>query len=164
MTRAWAIALALGLFTSGASARDVEDILQGRFIVSEREIPTDYKSPTAYAHKLKRMHRKQIEVGGTTTLHCAAFFAEPVPDGQVDVVVFDESEEKLVAKRSWDAFLARPGDRALFVTLTLGPDDVPLNRSYKFAVVSRRRLLASGTILLTAAPRRVTPQTQDFTK
>jgi hypothetical protein len=148
----WGLA-AISLACSGvAEAKGPEDLLKGQLILSDKKLPMSWRSARAYARKLKRLRRKVLSFGskGKIHLHYAAFFAKPVNDVQVDVVVYDVTERERAKKTAWETFLARRGDRAVFGDVEISEDDLPPNRRYELVVVFRGRALAKAEITLHA--------------
>lgn len=131
-----------------------EDLLKGQLIISDDKFPTSWTSPAAYAAKVKNMHKLALPYDKKTKklqIYYAAFFKDPVPDVQVNFVIYDITDKgPKVKKGAWEAFLGRKGERALFNSIELDQEDIEPNKKYLFAIERRNVILASGVITLTA--------------
>lgn len=150
-----ALALTLGasapLSSAFAGGQKPEDLLKGRMIISDRSLPTSWSSPGAYAAQLKGMARQAIfydKKTGKVQVYYAAFFAQPVNDIQANFVIYDITGGQRVKKGSWEAFLGRKGERALFNSVELDKEDLEMNKKYLFAIEVQRRIIASGEVIL----------------
>jgi hypothetical protein len=161
-----ACVVSLVLESPSAQGREPEDFLKGQIILSDKDLPMEWKSVRAYVRKLKRLRRKAIAFDGKgkVRLHYAAFFAKPVRDVQVDMVVYDITEGERLKKTSWETFLAKRGDRAVFSNVDLTEEDLPGDRKYQFVVAHRGRALAKGELRLLAPRRGVRPVEVEFGK
>lgn len=124
-----------------------------------------YSSASKYVSKLKRLHQTVLRLSPGQTklrLHTAAFFERPVNDVEVEIRVYDVTGGTRVGKVSYEVFLADKRDRFLFHWAELDRDEVPPNRKYCLAVVSRRRVLASTTFTLVSETSKASPQVLDF--
>ena len=132
-------------------ARQVpEDLLKGRVIISDKPIPTNWNSVGSYVAQLKALNKSVIwydKKTGKVTLQYAAFFAQPVNDVQVDLVIYDVTNGAHAQKVSNETFMNR-GDRVQFNAVTLDKQDLEGNRKYLFAIEYRHRVIASNIFTL----------------
>jgi hypothetical protein len=148
------ISLAVLLASIAAEARGPtpEDLLKGRVIISDRPLPRSWNSASSYVAQLKGLNRESIwydKKTGKVTMQYAAFFAQPVQDVQVDLVIFDVTGGAHQQKVTTENFM-HMGDRVLFNSVEFDKEDVEPNRKYLVTIQSRRRILASGTFILRA--------------
>jgi hypothetical protein len=142
----------IALMTGGALAKGAmpEDSLKGRIIVSDKPLPTSWKSVPSYVSQLRQLDKSVFwydKTSGKVTLQYAAFFAQPLPDAQVDLVMVDVTSGAHLQKFSTENF-ARTGERVLFNTVELSKEDIEPNRKYLLMVQSHRRIIASVTFIL----------------
>jgi hypothetical protein len=152
------------LFALTATALEPEDVFAGRMIISEHELPMEYSSARKYVKKMKQLQRTSIRLATIKTkLYYAAFFAKPVRDVQVDVVLYDVTDGTRVKKNAWETFLASPSDRALFGNFEFDRSELAANRKYQLVIATRGRIIASGEVHLSASVVRRT-QELDFSE
>ncbi len=126
------------------------DSLKGRVIVSDKKIPTSWNSVGSYVAQLKGMNKGTFwydKKTGKLTLEYAAFFAQPVNDVQVMLVIYDITGGGRTQKVATENFINH-GDRALFNTVTLDKQDLEGNREYLFSIEFKHRPIASTTLIL----------------
>jgi hypothetical protein len=126
------------------------DGLKGRVIISDKKIPTNWSSVGSYVAQLKGMNKGTFwydKKNGKLTLEYAAFFAQPVNDVQVMLVIYDVTGGAHTQKVATENFINH-GDRALFNSVTLDREDFEGNRKYLFAIEYRHRPIASTTLIL----------------
>lgn len=143
----------LGFAVPAASAKGAmpEDILKGGLFISDSSFPTKWTSPQAFAAQVKKQHKNSLTYDkktGKVQVYYAAFFAQPVNDIQVNFVIYDVTANPRVKKGSWEAFLGRKGERALFNSVELDKEDIEMNKKYMFAVEYKGKILASGQIII----------------
>jgi len=127
-----------------------EDMLKGRVIMSDKALPTHWNSVGSYVAQLKGMNKNVFwydKKTGKATIQYAAFFAQPVNDVQVDLVIYDVTAGAHTQKVSTETFLNR-GDRVQFNTVTLDKQDIEGNKKYLFSVEWKHRTIASSTFTL----------------
>ena len=154
LRRATTLALVLFTFTAAsAEAKQApEDSLKGKVILSDKAIPTRWSSVGSYVSQLKGLTKGTFwydKKTGKVTLQYAAFFAQPVNDVQVDLVIYDVSNGAHTQKISSENFMNR-GDRVIFNTVTLDKEDLEGNKKYLFAIEFHHRAIASTTFILRA--------------
>ncbi len=155
--RAWqrplGLLLALAVLLGPAIVRAKqapEDLLKGKVILSDKPLPMNWTSVGSYVAQLKAMNKSTLwydKKTGKVTVQYAAFFAQPINDVQVDLVIYDVTNGAHSQKISTETFLNR-GDRVQFNTVTLDKQDLEGNRKYLFAVEYRHRMIASNTFTL----------------
>ena len=126
------------------------DALKGRVIISDKKLPTSWNSVGSYVAQLKGMNKGTFwydKKNGKLTLEYAAFFAQPVNDVQVKLVIYDITAGAHTQKVATENFINH-GDRALFNSVTLDKEDIEGNRKYLFAIEYRHRAIASTTLIL----------------
>jgi hypothetical protein len=132
-------------------ARQVpEDLLKGRVILSDKNIPTNWNSVGSYVAQLKAMSKSVFwydKKTGKVTVQYAAFFAQPIKDVQVDLVIYDVTNGGHSQKISNETFMNR-GDRVQFNAVTFDKQDLEGNRKYLFSVEYRHRTVASAPFTL----------------
>lgn len=129
-----------------------EDLLKGRIIVSNKRLPTNWSSVPAYVAQLKAMNKGTFwydKKTGKLTLQYAAFFAQPIHDVQVTMVLVDITHGAHQQKLSTEQFMNK-GERVLFNSVEFDQRDVEGNRKYLMALEARGRVLAKGTFILRA--------------
>ncbi|MEO6952221.1 MAG: hypothetical protein ABI321_10430 [Polyangia bacterium] len=127
-----------------------EDLLKGKVIMSDKPIPTHWSSVGSYVAQLKGLNKTTFwydKKTGKVTVQYAAFFAAPVNDVQVNLVVYDISGRGRTQKVSSENFMNR-GDRVLFNSVTLDRQDMEGNKKYLFAIEYNHRVIASSEIIL----------------
>ena len=149
VTAAWTAALCAA---APCDAKGVapEDLLKGRVIISDRPLPMRWSSASAYASQLRGMTKDTVwydKKTGKVKLHYAAFFAKPVNDVQVNLVLYDVTGGQHQQRVSTENFMQR-GDRVLFNTIELDKEDLEGNRKYQLVIEERRRTIASATFTL----------------
>src|SRR5262249_14801188 len=126
------------------------DALKGRVIVSEKNIPTSWNSVGSYVSQLKGMNKETFwydKKTGKVTVQFAAFFAKPVNDVQVMLVIYDITGGAHTQTTSTENF-TNHGDRWLFNSVTCDKEDLEGNKKYLFAIEYRHRPIASTVIIL----------------
>ena len=142
-----ALALAPGLVLAKTNP---EDMLKGKVIISEKPIPRKWSSVGSYVAQLKALNKTTFwydKKTGKVTVQYAAFFAQPVNDVQVNLVVYDITGGAHTQKVSSENFMNR-GDRVIFNSVTLDAQDMEGNKKYLFAIEYGHRVIASSTIIL----------------
>jgi len=127
-----------------------EDALKGRIIISDKPIPTRWSSVGAYVSQLKNLNKGTLwydKKSGKLTVQYAAFFAKPVEDVQVNLVLYDITNGAHTQKVSTENFMQR-GDRVLFNSVVFDKEDIEGNKKYMMTIEDRRRVIASGTFIL----------------
>lgn len=153
MRKIVAATFVLCLLAGSALARSVpEDILKGRIIISDKRLPTSWHSVSSYVSQLKAMNKGTLwydKKSGKLTLQYAAFFARPVNDVQVMLVLYDITHGAHQQKLSTEQFMTK-GDRVLFNSVEFDQQDIEGNRKYLMALEERGHIIASGTFILRA--------------
>jgi hypothetical protein len=142
-----ALALAGTAFAKGPVP---EDALKGRVIISDRSFPMHWNSVGAYVAQLKSMNKTTLwydKKTGKLRIYYAAFFAQPVNDVQVDLVIYDITNGAHDRKNSTENFMNR-GERVLFNSVDFDKEDFEMNKKYLMAIVSRGKTIASGDFIL----------------
>jgi len=127
-----------------------EDVLKGKIIISDKPLPTKWNSVSSYVSQLKGLNRESVwydKKSGKLTVHYAAFFARPVEDVQVNLVLYDITRGAHTMKVSTENFMTR-GDRVLFNSVVFDKEDIEGNKKYMMTIEDRRRVIASGTFIL----------------
>jgi hypothetical protein len=127
-----------------------EDMLKGKIIISDKPLPMKWNSVGGYVSQLKGLNRSSLwydKKSGKLTLQYAAFFAKPVEDVQVNLVLYDITGGQHVMKVSTENFMTR-GDRVLFNSVVFDKEDIEGNKKYMMTIEDRRRVIASGTFIL----------------
>lgn len=127
-----------------------EDFLKGKIIISDKPLPTRWSSVSGYVSQMKGLNKGTVwydRKSGKLTLHYAAFFARPVDDVQVTLVLYDVTGGGHTQKVSTENFMQR-GDRVLFNSVEFDKEDIEGNRKYMMTIEDRRRVIASGTFIL----------------
>lgn len=126
------------------------DALKGRVIMTERSIPNSWNSVGGYVAQLKGMNKETFwydKKTGKVTVQYAAFFAKPVNDVQVMLVIYDITGGAHTQKISTENFINH-GDRVLFNSVTFDKEDLEGNKKYLFAIEYKHRVIASTVIIL----------------
>ena len=127
-----------------------EDLLKGTMIISTESLPTRWTSVGEFVGKLKRLHKSTVNYDkktGKVQIYYAAFFAQPVPDVQVNFVIYDITDKANKAKKgSWEAFMGRKGERVIFNSVELDKEDLPMNVKYLFAIEFKNKIIAKSEI------------------
>ncbi len=129
-----------------------EDVLKGKVILSDKSIPTRWSSVGSYVSQLKGLNKGTFwydKTTGKVTVQYAAFFAQPVNDVQVDLVIYDITNGGHTMKVSSENFMNR-GDRVLFNSVALDKQDIEGNKKYMLAIEFKHRAIATGTFILRA--------------
>jgi hypothetical protein len=146
-----ALFVAISFVPGLASARaKPEDALKGRVIASEKSIPTNWSSVGSYVAQLKGMNKGTFwydKKTGKVTVQYAAFFAQPVNDSQVMLVIYDITSGAHTQKVATENFINH-GDRVLFNSVTLDKEDLEGNKKYLFAIEYHHRAIASTQLIL----------------
>ena len=143
----FALLLAGSVHAKGAAP---EDSLKGRIIITDKHIPTSWNSVSSYVSQLKGMSKGSMwydKKSGKLTVQYAAFFAQPVNDVQVMLVLYDITAGAHQQKVSTEQFMTR-GDRVLFNSVVFDKEDIEGNKKYLMTIEDRRRVIASGTFIL----------------
>jgi hypothetical protein len=129
-----------------------EDFLKGKIIISDKPLPMKWSSVSSYVSQLKGLNKGTLwydKKTGKLTVQYAAFFAKPVNDVQVMLVLYDVTNGAHEQKVSTENFMQR-GDRVLFNSVVFDKEDIDGNRKYMMTLEERRRVIASGTFILRA--------------
>jgi hypothetical protein len=127
-----------------------EDFLKGKIIISDKSLPMRWSSVSSYVAQLKGLNKGTLwydKKTGKLTVQYAAFFAQPVADVQVNLVIYDVTNGAHTQKISTENFMQR-GDRVLFNSVVFDKEDIEGNRKYMLTIEDRRRIIASGTVIL----------------
>jgi hypothetical protein len=127
-----------------------EDALKGKIIISDKPLPTKWSSASSYVAQLKGLNKSTLwyeKKSGKVTIQYAAFFAQPVADIQVNLVLYDVTGGGRVQKVSTENFMQR-GDRVLFNSVVFDKEEIEGNKKYLMAIEDRRRTIASATFTL----------------
>ncbi|HZS36295.1 MAG TPA: hypothetical protein VFF06_05685 [Polyangia bacterium] len=127
-----------------------EDYLKGRIIISDKPLPTRWSSVSSFVSTLKNLNKGTLwydKKSGKLTVQYAAFFAKPVEDVQVNLVLYDITNGAHTQKVSTENFMTR-GDRVLFNSVVFDKEDIEGNKKYMMTIEDRRRVIASGTFIL----------------
>ncbi len=143
---------ALFFFSIAAQAKGPvpEDYLKGRIIISDKALPTRWSSVSGYVSTLKNLNKGTLwydKKSGKLTVQYAAFFAKPVEDVQVNLVLYDVTAGAHTQKVSTENFMTR-GDRVLFNSVVFDKEDIEGNKKYLMTIEDRRHVIASGTFIL----------------
>ncbi len=145
------VLLALVLGSVAAAKGPVpEDSLKGRIIISDKRLPTSWNSVSSYVSQLKGLNKGSLwydKKTGKLTIQYAAFFAQPVNDVQVMLVLYDITGGAHQQKVTSEQFMTK-GDRVLFNSVIFDKEDISGNRKYMMTIEDRRRVIASGTFIL----------------
>jgi hypothetical protein len=127
-----------------------EDYLKGKVIISDRSLPTSWNSVSSYVSTLKNLNKGSLwydKKSGKLTVQYAAFFAQPVNDVQVMLVLYDITAGAHLQKVSTEQFMKK-GDRVLFNSVVFDKEDIEGNKKYLITIEDRKRVIASGTFIL----------------
>ena len=127
-----------------------EDLLKGRIIISDKPLPTHWSSVGSYVSQLKGLNKGTLwydKKTGKLTVQYAAFFAKPVDDVQVNLVLYDVTNGAHNKKVETENFMQR-GDRVLFNSVVFDKEDIEGNKKYLMTIEDRKRIIASGTFIL----------------
>ena len=146
-----AVALVLGAAApvSGKGAAP-EDALAGRMIISDARLPTNWSSVGAYVSRLKSMNKTSLwydKKTGKVKIEYAAFFAKPLNDVQVNLVIYDITNGARDRRTTTEQFMRR-GDRVLFNSVTLDKEDFEMNKKYRLVIEDRGRPIATGEVII----------------
>ncbi len=133
------------------AAQMPEDLLKGKLIVSTESLPTKWTSAGQFAARLKSLHKSSVTYDkktGKVEIYYAGFFAAPVPDVQVNFVIYDITDKAAgkAKKGSWEAFLGHRGDRVIFNRVELDKDDLEMNKKYLLAIEFRGKIIAQSEL------------------
>jgi hypothetical protein len=129
-----------------------EDFLKGKIIISDKPLPMKWSSVSSYVSQLKELNKGTLwydKKTGKLTVQYAAFFAKPVNDVQVMLVLYDITNGGHEQKVSTENFMQR-GDRVLFNSVVFDKEDIEGNKKYMMTLEERRHVIASGTFILRA--------------
>jgi len=127
-----------------------EDILKGQILVSDHGFPMHWSSVGGYVSSLKGQNRGTLwydKKTGKIKIYYAAFFAQPLNDVQVDLVIYDITNGARDRKAATEQFMNR-GDRVLFNSIEFDKEDYEMNKKYRFVIVSRGKPIATGEFIL----------------
>ena len=146
------VAVVLALFALPVFAKGPvpEDYLKGRIIISDKALPTRWSSVSSFVSTLKNLNKGTLwydKKSGKLTVQYAAFFAKPVEDVQVNLVLYDITNGAHTQKVSTENFMTR-GDRVLFNSVVFDKEDIEGNKKYLMTIEDRKRVIASGTFIL----------------
>jgi hypothetical protein len=152
MRKASLLLFALVMFGLPAAAKGPapEDFLKGKIIISDKPLPTHWNSVGSYVSQMKAMNKGTLwydKKTGKLKVQYAAFFAKPVDDVQVNLVLYDITGGQHQQKVSTENFMQR-GDRVLFNAVEFDKEDIEGNRKYLMTIEDRKRIIASGTFIL----------------
>jgi hypothetical protein len=154
MSKLFTAALFVGLCAvpavAAAKGPAPEDLLKGRIIVSDHKLPMHWSSVSSYVAQLKKDNKETLwydKKTGKLTIEYAAFFAKPLNDVQVDLVIYDITGGKKDRRASSEQFMNR-GERVLFNSVTFDKEDFEMNKKYRLVVESRHQVLAAGEFTL----------------
>lgn len=143
-------ALASGAGPAAAKGQMPEDVLKGRVIISDTKIPMRWSSVGAYVSQLKGMNKGTLwydKKTGKLKIEYAAFFAQPLNDVQVNLVIYDITNGAKDRRGTWEQFMNR-GDRVLFNSITLDKEDFEMNKKYRLVIEDRGKVIASGEVIV----------------
>lgn len=127
-----------------------EDMLKGRVIISDAKFPMSWSSVGSYVAQLKGLNKGTLwydKKTGKLTVQYAAFFAKPLNDVQVNLVIYDITNGARDRRGSWEQFMSR-GERVLFNQVTFDKEDFEMNKKYRLVIEDRGAALASGEFIL----------------
>jgi hypothetical protein len=148
--RALLFSLAMGVAGVASAKSAPEDVLKGRIIISDKSLPTRWSSVGSYVSQLNGLNKRTIwydKKTGKVTVQYAAFFAKPVNDSQVMLVLYDITRGAHNQKVATENFLQH-GDRVLFNSVELNKEDLEGNKEYLMTIEDRHRIIASGKFIL----------------
>jgi hypothetical protein len=141
------LVLAAPLYAKGPAP---EDFLKGRIIISDKPLPSHWNSVGGYVAQMKALNKATLwydKKTGKLTVQYAAFFAKPVDDVQVVLVLYDVTNGAHNKKVETENFMQR-GDRVLFNSVEFDKEDIEGNKKYLMTLEDRHRIIASGTFIL----------------
>jgi hypothetical protein len=127
-----------------------EDLLKGKIIISDKPLPSHWSSVGSYVAQLKALNKATLwydKKSGKLVVQYAAFFARPVDDVQVILVLYDITNGGHTKKVETENFMQR-GDRVLFNSVEFDKEDIEGNKKYMMTLEDRHRVIASGTFIL----------------
>ena len=127
-----------------------EDLLKGRMIISDQRFPTSWTSVGGYVSQMKGLNKTTLwydKKTGKLKVEYAAFFAKPLNDVQVNLVIYDITNGARDRRGSWEQFMTR-GERVLFNSITFDKEDFEMNKKYRLVVENRGAVLAAGEFIL----------------
>jgi hypothetical protein len=133
-----------------AQKAQIARALGGRIIITDIRIPSSWSSVGSYISKVKSMNKGTLwydKKTGKVTIQYAAFFAKPLDDVQVDLVIYDITNGARDRKHTDEQFMHR-GDAVLFNSITLDKEDFEMNKKYRLVIESRHKPIASGELIL----------------
>lgn len=145
-----AVATLVATWPAHAKGPMPEDLLKGKVIISDQRIPLKWSSAGAYAAQLKGLNKGALwydKKSGKVKIEYAAFFARPINDVQVNLVIYDVTGGERDRRGSWEQFMNK-GDRALFNSITLDKEDFPINKKYRLVIEDRGSAIASGEVIV----------------
>ena len=129
-----------------------EDMLKGKIIISDKPLPMRWTSVSAYVAQLKGLNKGTFwydKKSGKLTVQYAAFFARPVQDVQVMLVLYDVTDGPKTQKVATENFMNR-GERVLFNSVVFDKEDIDANRKYLMTIEDRHVVIAQGNFILRA--------------
>jgi hypothetical protein len=136
--------------TAAAKGPAPEDLLKGRIIISDKPLPMKWNSVSSFVAQMKALNKGTLwydKKSGKLTVQYAAFFAQPISDVQVNLVLYDITGGAHQQKVSTENFMER-GARVLFNSVVFDKEDIEGNKKYLMTIEDRRRVIASGTFIL----------------
>ena len=127
-----------------------EDALAGRMIISDARLPTRWSSVGAYVSQLKGMSKSTLwydKKTGKVKIEYAAFFAQPLNDVQVNLVIYDITNGARDRRTTTEQFMRR-GDRVLFNSVTLDKEDFEMNKKYRLVIEDRGKPISTGEVII----------------
>ena len=127
-----------------------EDVLAGKVIISDQRIPMKWSSVGEYVARLKGMSKGTLwydKKTGKVKIEYAAFFARPINDVQVNLVIYDITNGGADRRGTWEQFMSK-GDRVLFNSITLDKEDFEMNKKYRLVIEDRGRRIAAGEVII----------------
>jgi hypothetical protein len=129
-----------------------EDVLKGKIIISDKPLPMRWSSVSAYVSQLKALNKSTFwydKKSGKLKVQYAAFFARPVQDVQVMLVLYDVTDGPKQQKVATENFMNR-GDRVLFNAVEFDKEDIDANRKYLMTIENRHVVIAQTNFTLRA--------------
>ncbi len=142
--------LAAAAGAASAKGTQPEDLLKGQILISDHGFPMHWSSVSSYVSTMKAQNKATVwydKKTGKVKVYYAAFFAQPLNDVQVDLVIYDITNGARDKRGSWEQFMNR-GDRVLFNSIELDKEDFEMNKKYRFVLLNRGKPLASGEFIL----------------
>ena len=149
----YAVAVAVLALPGAAGARGAmpEDLLRGKVIISDQKIPMKWSAVASYVSQLKGLNKPTLwydKKTGKVRIEYAAFFAQPINDVQVNLVIYDVTDAGRKDRRgTWEQFMTK-GDRVLFNSITVDKEDFEMNKKYRLVIEDRGRAIAAGEVIL----------------